>query len=62
MLPSEAYARLLAGERLLAAGRPEAAELQLNSALTFFRTVGANAYIRRIDALLHSSESNAARG
>jgi tetratricopeptide (TPR) repeat protein len=56
VVPCEAYARLLAGERLLADGKPEAAALQLHQALAFHRTVGASAYIRRAEALLAGCE------
>ncbi len=55
-LPSEAYSRILAGERLLAEGRREAAEGQLSRALVFYRTVGASAYITRAEALLAGAE------
>jgi class 3 adenylate cyclase/tetratricopeptide (TPR) repeat protein len=48
--PCEAYARLLAGEKLLTDGRPDAAAAQLDKALSFYRSVGATAYIRRAEA------------
>jgi tetratricopeptide (TPR) repeat protein len=50
--PCEAYARLLAGEKLLAEGRPEAAGAQLDRALVFYRSVGATGYIRRAETLV----------
>jgi tetratricopeptide (TPR) repeat protein len=51
-LPNEAYARLRAGEKLLAEGHTENAEDQLGSALTFYRRVGATAYAREAEELL----------
>jgi predicted ATPase len=50
--PCEAYARLLAGEKLLAEGRLEAASAQLNKALVFYRSVGATGYIRRAETMV----------
>ena len=47
-----AVTRLLAAERLIAAGRTEEAEAQLELALTFFRAAGAERYIREAEALL----------
>jgi hypothetical protein len=49
------YVRLLAGERLVAAGRQAEADAQLAQALTFYRAVGASAYVRRAEALLAAS-------
>jgi hypothetical protein len=45
-LPDEAYVRLLAAEELAGAGRHEDAEDQLERALSFHRSVGADAYVR----------------
>jgi hypothetical protein len=50
--PDEAYARLAAGRRLLAAGAPELAARQLGAALDFWRQVGAGAYAADAEALL----------
>ena len=44
--PDEAFARLRAGERLLAAGRRSEADRQLEQALAFYREVGAAGYLR----------------
>jgi class 3 adenylate cyclase/tetratricopeptide (TPR) repeat protein len=49
------YVRLLVGERLAAAGRQAEADAQLAQALTFYRAVGASAYVRRAEALLAAS-------
>jgi class 3 adenylate cyclase/tetratricopeptide (TPR) repeat protein len=49
------YVRLLAGERLVAAGRQAEADAQLAQALTFYRGVRASAYVRRAEALLAAS-------
>jgi tetratricopeptide (TPR) repeat protein len=46
-LPDEAYARLRAGEALLAAGRRIEGSAELDRALSFYRSVGAAAYVRR---------------
>jgi tetratricopeptide (TPR) repeat protein len=51
--PDEAYARLLAAERLLVAGRP--ADAQLAAAVAFYREVGAVAHLRQAEALLGAS-------
>jgi hypothetical protein len=50
--PDEAYARLQAGEQLVAQGRLAEAKDQLDRALAFFRSVGATAYISKAEALL----------
>jgi len=50
--PHEAYARLRAGEKLVATGRRPEADEQLKSALGFFRSVGATRYMREAEALL----------
>jgi tetratricopeptide (TPR) repeat protein len=44
--PDEAFARLRAGERLLAAGHRAEADRQLERALAFYREVGAAGYLR----------------
>jgi hypothetical protein len=51
----EAFARLVAGERLWAASRRHEAEAQLGRALAFHRSVGATAYVARAEALLRST-------
>jgi class 3 adenylate cyclase/tetratricopeptide (TPR) repeat protein len=48
----EAMQRLAAAERLLAAGRREEGEAQLERALAFYRSVGATAYLERGEELL----------
>jgi hypothetical protein len=47
----EAYARLKAAEKLVAEGRRTAADVQLERALAFFRSVGATRYIHEGEAL-----------
>jgi hypothetical protein len=44
--PDEAFARLRAGERLLAAGRRSEGDRQLEQALAFYREVEAGGYLR----------------
>jgi hypothetical protein len=51
-LPDEARARLRAAERLVADGRRAEADVQLDKALAFYRSVGATRYIREGEALL----------
>jgi tetratricopeptide (TPR) repeat protein len=51
-LPDEARARLRAAERLVADGRRPEADVQLDKALAFYRSVGATRYIREGEALL----------
>jgi DNA-binding SARP family transcriptional activator/class 3 adenylate cyclase len=51
-LPDEAFARLRAAERLLAAGRRGDADPQLRRALAFYRNVQASAYLLQGQALL----------
>jgi hypothetical protein len=53
--PDEAYARLRAAENLVSAGRSDEAAEQLELALAFWRSVGANRYVRRGEALLAES-------
>ncbi len=50
--PDEAEARRWAGEQLLAEGRRDEAEAQLQQALAFYRSVGATRYVRECEALL----------
>jgi len=50
--PDEAFARLAAAERLLAAGARPEGHAQLQRALAFYRRVGAGGYLRRGEALL----------
>jgi hypothetical protein len=45
-VPDEAFARLRAGERLLAAGRRSEGDRQLERALAFYREVEAAGYLR----------------
>jgi tetratricopeptide (TPR) repeat protein len=52
---SEAFARLRAAEKLLAEGRRADADVQLQKALAFYRSVGATRYVREGEALLAAS-------
>lgn len=54
-LPDEAFARLRAAERLLAAGRRVDGNAQLQRALAFYRRVDATAYLRQGEALVAAS-------
>jgi hypothetical protein len=54
-VPDEAYARLLAGQELAAAGRRVDAEEQLGRALAFYRSVEAAEYVRIGEQLLATS-------
>ena len=54
-LPLEARARLRAGEQLVADGRRAEADVQLQKALAFYRSVGATRYIREGEALLEKT-------
>ena len=49
--PGEAYARLKAAEELVGAGRIRDAEAHLETALAFYREVGATHFIRLGEAL-----------
>ncbi len=51
----EAEARLRASEQLLATGRRDEGEAELERALAFYRSVGATIYLRRGEALLAKS-------
>ena len=54
-LPEAADARLRATERLIGEGRRAEGEVELATAVTFFRQVGATAFLRRAEALLPAS-------
>jgi tetratricopeptide (TPR) repeat protein len=54
-LDDEAAARLAAAEKLLRDGRRAEADVQLQQALVFFRSVGATRYIRKAESLLAAS-------
>jgi class 3 adenylate cyclase/tetratricopeptide (TPR) repeat protein len=54
-LPDEAYARLNAAKRLLAAGHRAEVSGPLERALAFYRQVNANGYLREVEALLAAS-------
>jgi len=56
-LPDEAWARLRAAEELVGAERRGEAESELESALSFFRRVGATRYVREAEALLAPARS-----
>jgi hypothetical protein len=53
--PDEAYARLRAAEALVLADRRAEANVELQHALAFWRSVGAMAYVREGEALLAAS-------
>jgi class 3 adenylate cyclase/tetratricopeptide (TPR) repeat protein len=55
MRTAEARARLRAAEELTSEGRAPEAQVQLEQALAFYRSVGATAYVRRAEALLPAS-------
>jgi hypothetical protein len=50
--PNEAYTRLRAAAQLVDSGRRREADEQLESALVFWRSVGAARYVRRAESLL----------
>jgi tetratricopeptide (TPR) repeat protein len=54
-LPKEAFSQLRAAEALAEAGRRAEADVQLNKALAFYRSVGATAYIKKAEALFAAS-------
>ena len=58
--PFEAEIRLLAAEHLVATGRSEEGEAELEKALVFFRSVGATFYVERGEKLLASAQSESA--
>ena len=53
--PDEAFSRLRAAEALAGAGRRAEADIQLERALAFYRSVGATAYIREGEELVAAS-------
>ena len=53
--PDEAFVRLRAAEALVESGRRAEANVQLELALAFYRSVGATAYIREAEALFAAS-------
>ncbi|MBA3333592.1 MAG: hypothetical protein H0U30_06335, partial [Actinobacteria bacterium] len=59
-LASEAYARLLAGERLVEEGVVGDGENQLVRARAFYRPLDATAYVRRAEARLAGAQSESA--
>ena len=54
-LHAEAYTRLRAADQLVAEGRRGEADVQLQKALRFFRSVGATRFVREGEALLAAS-------
>jgi class 3 adenylate cyclase/tetratricopeptide (TPR) repeat protein len=54
-LPEEAFVRLRSAEALVEAGRRADADVQLDRALAFYRSVDATAYIREAEALFAAS-------
>ena len=54
-LPEESFIRLRAAEALVEAGGRAEADVQLDMALAFYRSVGATAYIARSEALFAAS-------
>jgi tetratricopeptide (TPR) repeat protein len=56
-ITEEAYARLSAARSLVAQGRRAEAEAQLERALAFYRSVGAEHYLREADSLLAALEA-----
>ena len=53
--PDEAFVRLRAAEALVEAGRRAEANVQVERALAFYRSVGATAYVREAEALFAAS-------
>ncbi|HEX2024785.1 MAG TPA: adenylate/guanylate cyclase domain-containing protein [Actinomycetota bacterium] len=53
--PEEAFARLRAGQRMVAEGRTNEAEAQLTRALDFYRAVEGTAFAREAESLLRST-------
>ena len=53
--PDEAFARLRAADKLVREGRRAEADVELDAALSFWRSVGATAYVREGEALLAAS-------
>ena len=57
--PDEARARLLDGQRLLAAGRPDQARAQLHRAAAFWRQVAATPLLREAESLAARTATHA---
>ena len=57
---SEANLRKYAGIRMLAAGEAAAAEVELERALAFYRSVDATAYVAEIESALAGAQSESA--
>ena len=57
---SEANLRKYAGIRMLAAGEAAAAEVELERALAFYRSVDASAYVAQIESALAGAQSESA--
>jgi hypothetical protein len=57
---SEANLRKHAGMRMLAAGEAAAAEIELERALAFYRSVDASAYVAEIESALAGAQSESA--
>jgi tetratricopeptide (TPR) repeat protein len=55
LMSEEAYARLRAAELLASQGRNAEAQFHLERALSFYRSVGATAYLRRAEAVMPAS-------
>jgi tetratricopeptide (TPR) repeat protein len=55
MIESEIYLRMRAAEQLIDVGRRAEADVHLQKALAFYRSVGATRYIREAEALLRES-------
>ena len=55
----EAYARLRAGEAMLAAGERAGALAELEKAVEFYRSVAASRYVHQAEALMHTSTHDA---
>jgi tetratricopeptide (TPR) repeat protein len=53
--PDEAFARLRAADNLVREGRRAEADVELDAALSFWRSAGATAYVREGEALLAAS-------
>ncbi len=56
----EANLRKHAGLRMLAAGRTAEAEVELERALAFYRSVDASAYVAQIESALAGAQSESA--
>ena len=56
----EAHIRKHAGFRMLAAGRTADAQVELERALAFYRSVDASAYVEQIESALAGAQSDSA--